>query len=439
MQKITSSAGSKTIAIALLCLVLWIPSLLIQSLIHEREQRKNEAFKEVSDKWGSDQMLGGPVLVIPLRSEQVDDKGNRSVDYRYAHFLPEQISIRGRLRHEIRYRGIYKMILYNSQLRVECLFPKPDLKNLGAETNETVRWNDAFVIAGISDLKGIKNLIELEWNGKKLKVQPGLDASTVFPSGIRALVPLSPQQGGCRCSFTCELNGSNSLSFIPVGESTTVELEGDWPHPSFTGGFLPDAKTLSSDGFSAQWKVLYLNRNFPQQWIDGEHDLQESAFGVKLFLPVNEYQKSMRMVKYALMFILLTFLAYFILEIYLQKPMHPVQYLLIGLGLVLFYSLLLSVSEHTRFPAAYMISSSCMVAIVAAYTRAVLSSAKGTVIIAGTLITLYAYFYILLQIQDYALLVGNIGLVVILATVMYLTRSLNWGTFGKTADSGDRV
>ena len=223
------------------------------------------------------------------------------------------------------------------------------------------------------------------------------------------------------------LQGSGSLFFTPVGKITEVNLRSAWGDPSFTGAFLPDQKNISPAGFDAQWKVLNLNRNYPQAWAgDTQVDFSSSAFGVDFLLPVDNYQKSIRSVKYAILFIGLTFLVIFFVEMRGTRRVHPFQYALIGLALVIFYTLLVSISEHISFNAAYAVAATMTIGLTGLYARALFDSRKMALLVGGTLLLLYGFLFTVLQLQDYALLIGSLGLFAILATVMYFSRQIDW-------------
>ncbi|HKL14294.1 MAG TPA: cell envelope integrity protein CreD, partial [Balneolaceae bacterium] len=227
-------------------------------------------------------------------------------------------------------------------------------------------------------------------------------------------------------AFELVLNGSTGLLFSPVGEETSVQLESDWTNPSFAGSFLPAVREVNDDGFQSEWKVLHLNRNFPQQWNGANKEVASTTFGVDLLLPVDEYQKTMRTAKYAIMFIALTFLTFFMIELLSGSVIHPVQYLLTGFALLIFYTLLLSISEYIAFGLAYLIAAAAIISLITVYSFSVLPDKRKTGIVFGVLTLLYGYLYILLQLQDYALLMGSIGLFTVLASVMYLTRQIDW-------------
>jgi len=257
-------------------------------------------------------------------------------------------------------------------------------------------------------------------------------------------VPLPlPKGADTRLTFAygLNLNGSTDLHFTPFGKTTTVQLASNWTAPSFEGAFLPDERVVSDSGFTAEWQVLQLNRNYPQQGVgrfvqsSGQDNTyfgtdpvrrMASTFGLKLLLPIDEYQKTMRSAKYAIYFILLTFLTFFFIEILNRKRLHPIQYLLVGAGVVLFYILLLSFSEHLSFNTAYWIACAAILLLITVYSFFMLRNRKLTVMVFGILIILYGFFYSILQLQDYALLMGSLGLLLILAAIMYLTRNVDW-------------
>ncbi len=425
VRSIRNSIGMRLFIIAFLTLILLIPSLMIHELIQERMERRDEATLEVSGKWGAEQVVIGPVLTLPYRYFLKDEKQNTIETVRYAHFLPEELKIDGSLAPEIRYRGIYEVILYKGQLDLNGFFasPDPSLINL---PEKDILWNEAFLALGISDMKGIREFVSIEWNGSAFPANPGLPNNDVIQSGISIKPLLSQTQTQYNFHIRLDLNGSSGLLFSPVGKETLAGLKSDWTNPSFMGDFLPEERNVDNSGFTAKWKVLHLNRNFPQAWIGTQNLVGQTLFGVNLQLAVDEYQKTMRTAKYAIMFIALTFLTFFMIELLTRRVIHPIQYLLIGFALLVFYTLLLSISEYLIFAQAYWIASISIIVMITLYARSVLADNLQTLIIAGVLILLYGYLFILLQLQDYALLMGSIGLFVVLGLVMYLTRKIDW-------------
>ncbi len=424
-EKIRRSVGIRLIVISVLSLGLLIPAFMIEGLIREREMTRNSAVWEVSEKWGGKQILAGPVLTIPLKKQQRDNKGNFTTWIQYAHFLPDDLSVKGDVSPMIRHRGIYDVVLYNGKLNVTGRFSLSAIEDMKISQHE-IMWKDAFLALGITDMKGIKETIKIKWNNSDLTANPGIESNDILSSGVSAKVALNETQQDYAFSFDIVLNGSQELSFIPVGKETKVSISSSWNAPSFQGGFLPEKREISKNGFTAEWKVLQLNRNYPQKWVGKRHEIYPSAFGVNLLMPVDHYQKTMRTVKYAMLFIGLTFAAFFVIEILNKLAIHPIQYLLIGIALILFYALLLSLSEHLSFGYSYLIASACTVFMITAYSNSVLSSKRIASVIFSMLSVLYGFLYVLLQVEDYALLLGSTGLFAILGLFMYLTRKIDW-------------
>jgi inner membrane protein len=421
----------KSVLVGILILLLLAPLAMVGGLIHERQETREEAEREVSGKWGSSQTLAGPVLLVPYVVRTTDEKGRTHVTTSHATLLPRKLEIEGDLAPEIRYRGIYEVPLYAAALDFRGEFALDELEPLGIPPGD-VRWADATLSVGVPDPRGIRETVRLAWNGSELDFEPGAGTGSVFQSGIHARVGEHLGAGPALAQpfrFELALNGSSHLSFVPVGQDTQVKLSSVWPDPSFTGAFLPNSRSVTPDGFTADWKLYYLGRSYPQQWKRGDVDsgmLLTSAAGVDLILPVDEYQKSMRSAKYGILFLVLTFGAYFLFEVLGRLRIHPFQYLLVGFALVLFYVLLLSLSEHVGFAAAYAAASLATIALIVAYSGFVLASASKVSGMAALLVGLYVYLYVLLQLGDYALLLGAVGLFAALATVMWITRRVDW-------------
>jgi len=424
------SVTLKLFAIGFLILLLLIPSAMITSLIHERESTRNEAVNEVSSKWGNSQEISGPVISVPYIVYSKDKDGNTSSTIYYAHFLPDRIKIDGTLTPEKRYRGIYVVVLYNARLHITGSFSRLNTAALHIAESNFI-YKDAILSMGISDMKGIRQQISVKLNNGDAMFEPGINTHDLFSSGIS--MPVTIDSAGMTFDLNVDINGSSSISFMPLGKETDVTLASTWANPSFEGNFLPEKRDITDNGFTASWRVLEMNRNFPQQGTGSfihqnrnDYDADHISFGVKLLLPVDEYQKTMRSAKYCLMFIIITFLSFFFVEIFTGKRMHPIQYLLVGFAVVLFYVLLLSVSEHISFNLAYWLSCLMILLLVTFYAWAVFRKASVAMLIFILLGLLYGFFYSLLQLQDYALLMGSLGLLLILAAIMFLTRNIDW-------------
>lgn len=418
----------KGVLIFILMLVLLIPTAMIDGLISERQGRQQEAVAEVSSKWGQSQTLSGPVLVLPYQTLERSADGKEMIrEIKYAYFLPDELTVNGQVNPEKRHRGIFDVVLYSSKIILEGSFSKPETEKL-IPAGAIVQWEKATLAFGIPDLRGLEDQVTLQWNGQPSVFEPGIPVPGVAESGIH--VPLTLDANTTephRFRIEAALKGSGSLFFTPLGKVTSIKLTSPWPDPSFTGAFLPDEKTITASGFEASWKVLNLNRNYPQQWISDQNiNFDNSAFGVDFILPVDNYQKSTRSVKYAILFIALTFLTVFFVEMGQSRRVHPFQYALIGLALVIFYTLLVAISEHTSFNSAYFISALMTIGLTGLYTRALFDSGRMALLVSGTLTLLYGFLFVVLQQQDYALLIGSLGLFVILGTVMYFSRRIDW-------------
>lgn len=420
---------------------LLIPSFLIMELISDRQQIRDKTTADVSEKWGGTQTLAGPILTVPFKRMVQTEKGDAGFTIEHAQLLPENVTYTTTSSPEVRYRGIYQVILYNATVNLQGTFSLQGLAGMNIK-DEDVLWEEASVAIGITDLKGVKEAVTVRWGGKEFTAEPGVGACNALLSGISVKPAISAGSKQYAFAANINLNGSDELQFVPVGKETNVTLSSSWKSPSFIGRFLPDRRTVQAEGFHAEWKVLHLNRNFPQQWISErlsggleKVEITPFAFGVKLISPIDEYQQTMRSAKYAIMFIALTFLAFFLTEVLNKKVAHPVQYGLIGFALVLFYCLLLSLSEHMAFAAAYAISSVAIILLVAGYARSVFGSYSFAATISSLLALLYTFLFVILQQGDYALLFGSIGLFVVLAFVMYLTRKIDWYVIGKTENA----
>ena len=422
------SVTIKLISIGFLILILLIPTTMMQSLINERQTLHDQAIENISSKWGGKQIIGGPVLSVPYTTELKDDKGNIESVTRYAHFLPESLNIDGKVFPEKRYRGLHVVVLYKTKIHLSGNFSFPNILETGLNIN-ACQFDKAFISIGISDLRGINDDVKCLINEKSFVFGPGVPTHDIVESGISFKYPLDSERE-MNFSFDLNINGSSNLAFLPFGKETNVNLASTWNSPSFEGSFLPDNRSINDSGFTASWKVLHLNRNYPQQgtgaFIQNKENGNAASFGVKLILPIDEYQKTMRSVKYCIMFIIITFLTFFFVEVLNKKRIHPIQYLLVGSAICLFYVILLSISEHLSFGWAYLISCISIVTLVTFYAKFVFEKISHTVIFSFLLILLYGFFYSLLQLEDYALLLGSMGLFLILSIIMYLTRKVNW-------------
>lgn len=419
----------KTFFIAFLILALLIPTFLIMYLVNERKERKQEVTREISNKWSAAQTITGPFLIIPY-TENENNNGNTTTVKKNLVVLPEQLNVNGTIEPEIRYRSIYKVPVFTAKpLVLQGKFAQHNLAVAGINP-ATVKWSAAKLCVGISDLKGIRQQM-IKWNGQLLNMEPGLPDNDVAQQGISVPIPLDSSFTDAENNFMLQLTlqGSEKIYCTPLGSTTAVHLSSSWINPAFDGKYLPDTERISDKGFEADWSISRFNRDFPKVFTGNSNiaaSVRESAFGVILLSPFDAYAQTMRSVKYAILIIGLTFFAYFFTEIFQRKPVHPLQYILIGMALVIFYILLLSVSEYLQFSLAYFTAAAATVLLLSWYTKSIFKRWKVTIVFAALLSVLYLFIYVLIQMQDNALLFGSIGLFALLAAAMYLSRRVDW-------------
>lgn len=419
-KKMQHTFTLKIVLLAFLGLFLLIPLEMIKSIIAERQKNSDDVKKEIALQWAGQQVISGPVLNIPvlISPSKKDADPYKSV----FHIMPETLSVSGDIQTEKRHRSIYQAVVYTASLNISGDFVIPEM-NTG-EKNE-ILWNEAYYTMGISDNRGLKGEIFLKTDSVMLEAVPGLKDADLFNTGISFPTDLSKSKPTITFSVNLKVSGSEGLHFSPVGKKTQVSLLSKWNSPGFTGNFLPVDKSIADSGFSAKWLVTNLNRNFPQAWSGKAYSVATDSFGVDFVLPVDHYQKSLRSAKYGILFIALTFLALIFAEMAVKETIHIFQYLLVALGLVLFFSLLNALSEYTGFNIAYLISASSTIALLSLFLQNLFKKRVTVLLISGLLVFLYSFIFILLTLNDYAYLAGNIGLFVLLAITMILSVKLN--------------
>jgi inner membrane protein len=429
-----TSAVARIIVMTVLALGLLIPLAWVYAIVAERSSRRDAAVAEIGTTWGGPQYVAGPVLAVPYTVARTDNAGRTDRITCRAMFLPRDLQIDGSLRAETRARGIFGVIVYHTQLKLSGRFPRLQTGDLVADS---VDWSHATVNVGISDPRGLTQRTTLKWNGQDVAMTGGIADVGLFADGLHADVPSpeNPTASGAPIPFelTLEMNGTRELRFVPNAQETVVALIGSWPHPSFDGRALPDARSIGAGGFEAHWRVQDFARPFPERWLTPlmnreqlARQATDAAFGLSLVQPVDIYQQSERAVKYAALFVVLTFLVFFLWEIFHAALLHPVQYLFVGFALCVFYLLLLSLSEHVGFDRAYSLSAAVTTLLIAGYAWSVLGGRAAGASVLGALSVLYGFLYLLLRLEDYALLAGSVALFLILAFVMFVTRRMNW-------------
>lgn len=425
-SKIGQSITFKAMVIGFLTIILLIPGFMIQDLIQERQKRSIETIEKINAKWSNAQTFSGPIIVIPYTTTQITSDNKTLTQEHILNITPENLNISTQLFPEERYYGIYKTILYKSEIDITGNFDKINFPKID---NSVVHWEQAHLAIGITDLRGLTENIDFTLDNQKYAVEAAGNYEIL--SGKSLIVQLNNTdslRSGHPMAFNCKLklNGSSNINFIPVGKTTKVHVSGNWKSPGFIGNFSPE-HTISENGFEANWSILRFNRSIPEMWIDAaDYSFYDTSFGVSLIDPVNHYQQNMRSAKYAIMFIALTFVVFFFIEILTKKRIHPIQYLLVGFALILFYSLLLSISEQINFGMAYLIASIATISLITTYAHSIFKNKMQTGVLSCMLCLLYIFLYVVLQLEDVALLIGSIGLFIMLGVIMYFSRKVNW-------------
>ncbi len=427
-------------AIGLLILLLLMPLLMIGGLIDDRQSLRDGVLEEIARSSSASQQISGPVMVLPyrqtIREWKANEKGaGRHLETREEsgrlYFLPERFDLDGKVRTELRARGIYEARLFHASNRISGHFQLPAQYGLG-ENFADYRFEQPYLAVGISDVRGIENALSLELGEQRLAFLPGTRLGWLG-DGVRVVLPATAAKPGSRVDFAFDLalQGTGALQVLPVGKATQVRLAADWPHPSFIGNYLPTQREVTDQGFIANWQTSFFATNLEEVmahcWSTSRcAEFNGRGFGVSFIDPVDQYLKADRAIKYALLFIVLTFAGFFLFEILKSLAVHPIQYALVGAALALFYLLLLSLSEHLGFALAYLLSASACVLLIGFYVSHVLRSLTHGLGFAAALAALYGLLYGLLSAEDYALLMGALLLFCLLGVFMVLTRKLDW-------------
>lgn len=438
-----TSITARMLMVGFLTLVLLIPLFYIEGLISERSFRKEQAVKEINQQWGNEVLVYGPILEIPYKTyfeKTVTDKETQKTytetieNIEYAYVFPENLQINSNINPEERNRGIYSTAVYNSNIKINGSFKTPDLKTLDIDSASIV-WNKAKLIIQSSNVKGVYNA-DVTFNNKTYPITSKYDRNNNKNNYLLHLHTLETKHLD-KLDFTAQdvmvfnidfnIKGSEQIRFIPIGKTTEARITSNWKTANFFGEFLPyNNDKISENGFDAKWKILELNRPFSQEYKNSIPNLTEFASGVNFMIPVDEYQKSERSAKYGFLVIGLTFLIFFLIQTLSKINIHPFQYLMIGLVLTMFYTLLVSISEHSTFLKAYLIAGISVVVLISLYSKSILKNIKFPVFIGISLSALYTFIYVIIQLENYALLTGSIGLFLILASVMYVSRKIDW-------------
>ncbi|MCA5006620.1 cell envelope integrity protein CreD [Sphingobacterium bovistauri] len=469
-DRIVNSVILKMAVIFFLTILMLIPLNLVNDLIQERKFREVRVSSDISAKWGQSQVVSSPIIAVPFKyteeTIEKDAKGKesvvRSVVEDWIFILPEKSEVKIDVTPEYLKRGIYQSVVYTSNLDVRGTFSKLDVESLNL-TKDAINWSQAKLVVGVQDVKGVSITPQLNFAGNTIPMKMNGKLFTLFPNNLVADLKLTGEEGVVSSfQISYELKGSKSLNFLPLANQTKLNIKGAWGNPSFNGGYLPDSRDVQDSSFTAEWNIPSFARKLPQQWIGQSqvYDFQDLALSEETidyvsevnassaaqsnavsndldmiqvnFLPeVNNYQKTTRVAKYGILVIALTFASLFFTEIIKKQRIHLIQYILIGAAMVLFYSLLLAFSEHFGFNIAYLVSGLATIFLIAFFILMITKNRYTAFLFAGILVLFYTFIYVLMQLRDYSLIVGTVGIFIILAVLMRVSTKVNWSQFDR--------
>lgn len=433
------SITARMIIVGILVLVLLIPLTYVNLLIEERGYRQNSVVNEINSKWGDEIIIYGPILKVPYKTYSEKSTFNEKTQtylketqthINYAYVFPETLNTEADVNSKKLHLGNFESAVFTTNMALSGHFNPLDLSIKDIEENDIV-WNKATILYKTTNLKGIKTEMGISLNENKYDLETNFSDNDNKLS-LDELESNYINEELLKSNFNFKINvtydGSESIRIIPVGKTTTMQMTSNWADPGFIGNYSPDDETrsITKDGFKVNWKVLSINRAFSQMYFNKVPNLSQFAFGTKFIVLVDEYQKSERSAKYGFLVIGLTFLLFFLIQTMSKISIHPFQYLMIGLALVMFYTLLVSISEHSNFLKAYLIAGISVVTLITVYSKSILKNIKFSMLIGLSLTSLYSFIYVIIQLENYALLVGSIGLFVILALVMLVSRKIDW-------------
>lgn len=446
INEVTKTLGFKIIIIMVLGLLLLIPMTFINSVVKDRIRYQNEAISSIIEPVGDSANIQGVVIAIPYL-EKFIDSDTKEIGYtrKYIFYMPNEYNVTGDVEVTSLSRGIFKAPIFNSKLNITGRFDKynAEIYNLD-ENNTIILYDEAMIILGIGNKKNLMKLPnilinqneELKYYEKNINIDLNM-----FNNKFLYTISRDSILNGFDFNITMDIQGGNSLIITPLASENTFKISSKWKDPSFTGGFLPTKREVNNNGFNAEWNIASFNTSFTKYWTSDENSNrlnnidnnqyytsnQESNNVLISFLLLNDnYQKTSRSIKYAILFIFIPFFVLFLCEVLSKRRIHPVQYILIGIANAIFYLLLLAISEHINFNISYFLSALMVTALTSIYIGYIIKSPRYTISMAIVESLIYIFLFGILQLTDYALLMGTLGLFAVIALAMYFTRNVDW-------------
>jgi inner membrane protein len=428
-SRVLRSPWFKFITVAALTVAMAIPLMFIQFALADREETAAGATADIAAGWGGTQTVAGPLLLLPYTTssdEIVNGTVMPTTRRQVAVLLPEDLAMKASTREGTRFRGIFSVPVYRSRILMRATFDKAAM-TAALPSGAHPLWNEASLSLVVSDAHGLADNVTLVVNGKPISAVSGSGMGARL-AGVQAPLNLAAA-ADLKVDTDFALRGSREFSFVPLGRRTIASIDSTWASPSFFGAFLPADRKVDASGFTASWVVPYLARGFGQSFASPEQAaalILQPAFGARFYQPVDHYQLVARALKYAILFIALAFLVFFVVETVSPRRLHVVHYALVGAAQALFYLLLLSFSEHIGFADAYLVAAAATIVLTTLYAVSALADRLRAGVLGAVLTGLYSLLYVILNAEDYALVIGSSLLFGALAATMYVTRKVDW-------------
>ncbi|WP_027728236.1 cell envelope integrity protein CreD [Treponema sp. C6A8] len=434
MKKFNFSSSTVKLGIIFaLVLLFLIPIGLIDNLIYDRKSYQREAIESITEPLGGEAEIQGLVIAVPYKSykEWVDSKDKTHIDVmtKYAIFAPDSYNADFSVNPYYLTRGIFKVPVFNGDIDLKAEFSNFDFSYFGIEAKDIIE-KDAVLIMGFSNTKNLTAQPKISINGNQLSLSP-IKYDSISPFSTSVYYTLSGINLKEKMALTgkIEFQGGENIKIRPIATDNYFSMKSDWTSPSFSGGWLPKERNITDKGFNAVWNIAGLSTVYPKSWLS-EKEFSPESLNVSFIIPVDAYKKTERSVKYALLFLIIPFIALLISEIFSKIKIHPIQYCLIGFADVIFYLLLLSISEHIPFDFTYLICAICVSLSTLFYASAIFRKIKWGGLLSGVQFISYIFLYGTLQAEDYALLIGSIGLFIVVVLLMFITRKIDWYELG---------
>ncbi|BFM17917.1 cell envelope integrity protein CreD [Maricurvus nonylphenolicus] len=445
----------KIVIIFAIGMLVLIPTSMVQYKIYERQGYLEQAKSSVAQSWTGSQLIVSPVLVIPYRVGAAEKSGfysskelqqaSAKTSQRFEIVVPDNLQQQFTVTNSSVFKGIYEVPVYGSSLSISGAFSEPKLQQALAKIKRQPRFvdiNEPYLSLHIADMRGIDQTPELTLNGSAVALSPGSQIDGLASGLHSALGGMDRLAKTLEFSLDFSLRGMGSFSFMPLADEATSSMQSNWPHPEFIGASLPKTREITAAGFTASWKSSRFSgygADLMSRCAGDGHceSLRNAASGVSFIQPVDIYLQSERSIKYAMLFIGLSFITFFIFEHITRQPIHPIQYAFVGLAISVFYLLLISLAEHIAFIWAYTIGVLCCSSLLLFYVRYMLRSLRSAVLFSAMIVALYGVLYVIVQAEDYALLMGSILVFLVLTVLMYVTRNIDWYSIATPEQSAD--